>query len=384
MYDLVIKGGRVIDPAGGVDGVCDVAFEGGKVAAIAAGIGSDQASEVISAGGLLVVPGLIDLHTHVWWGGSSLSVRPEPVARRSGATTLVDAGSAGPGNFHGFRELIIEPSPVRILPYLNISFAGIYAFSKTVMVGECADIRLLDARTCFEVASANRDLVVGIKVRVGRNTSEALGNFPLEIAIDVAGELGLPVMAHIDFPPPTRRDMLDRLRPGDVLTHCFRPFPNAPVRRGEIKPEMIEARERGIIFDIGHGMGGFGFASTRPMLDGGFMPDVISSDVHILCEHGPAFDLLHSMNKLFGLGMPLEEVIAAATARPAAALHRTDIGTLAKGAAGDAAVFEMADGSFDYLDVLGERMSASKRLELRHIVKGGRLWHSAKGGPGGH
>jgi dihydroorotase len=176
--------------------------------------------------------------------------------------------------------------------------------------------------------------------------------------------------------------MLDRLRPGDVLTHCFRPFPNAPVRRGEIKPEMIRARERGIIFDIGHGMGGFGFASTRPMLEGGFMPDVISSDVHILCEHGPAFDLLHSMNKLFGLGMPLEEVIAAATARPAAALRRTDIGTLAKGAAGDAALFELTGGSFDYVDVMGERMRADRRLELRHIVKGGRLWHSAEAGPG--
>jgi dihydroorotase len=351
MYDLVIKGGKVIDPAQGIDGAFDVAFEGGKVAAIKPGIASDRAREVLSASGLIVVPGLIDLHTHVWWGGSSLSVRPEPVARRSGATTLVDAGSAGPGNFHGFRELIIEPSPVRILPYLNISFAGIYAFSKSVMVGECSDIRLLDARTCFEVAA----------------------------------ELGLPVMAHIDFPPPSRRDMLDRLRPGDVLTHCFRPFPNAPVRRGEIKPEMTLARERGIIFDIGHGMGGFGFASTRPMLDGGFMPDVISSDVHILCEHGPAFDLLHSMNKLFGLGMPLGEVIAAATARPAAALRRTDLGTLAAGAVGDAALFELTEGSYDYVDVMGERMTAGRRLELRHIVKGGRLWHSPDaGGPGIH
>jgi dihydroorotase len=382
MYDLVIKGGRLIDPAQGIDGAFDVAFEGKTVAAIAPAIASDQAREVISGSGLIVVPGLIDLHTHVWWGGSSLSVRPEPVAHRSGATTLVDAGSAGPGNFHGFRELIIEPSPIRILPYLNISFAGIYAFSRTVMVGECSDIRLLDARTCLEVATANRDLVVGIKVRVGRNTSEAFGNYPLEIAIEVADELGLPVMAHIDFPPPKRSDMLDRLRPGDVLTHCFRPFPNAPVRRGEIRREMIEARERGIVFDIGHGMGGFGFASTRPMLAGGFMPDVISSDVHVLCEHGPAFDLLHSLNKLMGLGMPLEEVIAATTARPAAALRRPDIGTLAKGAAGDAALLELIDGSFDDIDVLGERMVADRRLELRHIVKGGCLWHSPESGSG--
>ena len=229
-----------------------------------------------------MVPGLIDLHTHVYWGGTSLSVRPEPVARRSGATTLVDAGSAGPGNFHGFREFVIEPSAVRILPYLNISFAGIFAFSKSVMVGECSDVRLLDARACLEVAEQHRDLIVGIKVRVGRNTSEGYGVFPLELAVEVAEELALPVMAHIDFPPPRRRDMLERLRPGDVLTHCFRPFPNAPAVRGEPREEMLEARARGVLFDLGHGMGGFGFAATRPMLDAGFLPDVISSDVHVL------------------------------------------------------------------------------------------------------
>jgi dihydroorotase len=217
MYDLVITGGRVIDPAQGLDGRYDVAFAGGKVAEVAPGIDPALATATVSAAGALVVPGLIDLHTHVYWGGTSLSVRPEPVARRSGATTLVDAGSAGPGNFQGFREFVIEPSAVRILPYLNISFAGIFAFSKSVMVGECSDVRLLDARACLEVAEQHRNLIVGIKVRVGRNTSEGYGVFPLELAVEVAEELALPVMAHIDFPPPRRRDMLERLRPGDVL-----------------------------------------------------------------------------------------------------------------------------------------------------------------------
>jgi dihydroorotase len=378
MYDLVIKGGRVIDPAQGLDGARDVAFQGGKVAAVEPDIDPAAAREVISAAGMLVVPGLIDLHTHVWWGGTSLSVRPEPVARRSGATTLVDAGSAGPGNFHGFRELIIERSPVRILPYLNVSFAGIFAFSSSVMVGECSDVRLLDARECLRVAAGHKDLVVGIKVRVGRNTSEANGSFPLDLAIEVAEELDLPVMAHIDFPPPSRKDMLDRLRPGDVLTHCFRPFPNAPVRRGEVRPEMIEARERGIVFDIGHGMGGFGFASTRPMLEAGFLPDVISSDVHVLSEHGPAFDLLHTMSKLWCLGVPLLEVIRAATTRPAEALRRPDLGTLKPGAAGDAALLEVREGKFDYVDVMGERIIGERRLEVRRIVLGGRLWHEVE------
>ncbi len=374
MYDLVIRGGRVIDPAAGRDQQCDVAFKDGKVAAVEPVIEAGEARDVVAADGRLVVPGLIDLHTHVYWGGTSLSVRPEPVARRSGATTLVDAGSAGPGNFHGFRAHIIERSPVRILPYLNISFAGIFAFSKSVMVGECSDVRLLDARECLEVAERHRDLVVGIKVRVGRNTSEGYGVFPLELAIEVAQELGLPVMAHIDFPPPSRKDMLARLRPGDVLTHCYRPFPNAPVVQGEVRPEMWEARARGVIFDIGHGMGGFGFASTRPMLEAGFLPDVISSDIHILCEHGPAFDLLHAMSKLWCLGMPLVEVIRAATARPAEALRRTDLGTLAPGAVGDAVVLNQASGAFDYVDVLGERITGERRLEVEAIVLGGRLW----------
>jgi dihydroorotase len=374
MYDLVIRGGRLIDPAEGLDQRRDVAFQDGKVAAVAPTIEAREAREVIAADGRLVVPGLIDLHTHVWWGGTSLSVRPEPVARRSGATTLVDAGSAGPGNFHGFRAHVIERCPVRILPYLNISFAGIFAFSRSVMVGECSDVRLLDARECLEVAQRNRDLIVGIKVRVGRNTSEGYGVFPLELAIEVADELALPVMAHIDFPPPSRQDMLARLRPGDVLTHCYRPFPNAPVVRGEVRPEMWEARERGVIFDIGHGMGGFGFASTRPMLEAGFLPDVISSDVHVLCEHGPAFDLLHTMSKLMCLGMPLVEVIRAATARPAGALRRKELGTLAPGAAGDAAILRLAEGAFDYVDVMGERITGDRRLEVEAIVLGGRLW----------
>jgi dihydroorotase len=378
VYDLLILGGRVVDPGQGLDGRYDVAFCGGKVAEVAPSLGAARAAGTITADGALVVPGLIDLHTHVYWGATSLSVRPEPVARRSGATTLVDAGSAGAGNFHGFREFVIERAPIRILPYLNISFAGIFAFSKSVMVGETSDVRLLDARECLEVAKQHQDLIVGIKVRIGRNTSESHGVFPLELAVEVAEELALPVMAHIDFPPPRRRDMLDRLRPGDVLTHCFRPFPNAPVVRGEVRAEMLEARERGVLFDLGHGMGGFGFASTRPMLEAGFLPDVISSDVHTLSEHGPAFDLLHTMSKLHCLGMSLPEVISAATLRPAEALRRPALGTLAPGAVGDAAVLDVVEGSFDYIDVLGEHIAGERRLEVRHVIVGGALWHSAK------
>ena len=230
MAELVLRGGRVIDPASGRDATADIAFGDGKVSAVGHDLAGSGA-EIVDARGFLVVPGLIDLHTHVYWGGTSLGVDAAEVARRSGTTTFVDAGSAGPGNFHGFRRHVIEPSPLRIIPFLNISFPGIFAFSASVMVGECADLRLLDLRECVRVIKANRDLIAGVKVRVGRNAGGASGAAPLDMALEVAEESALPVMAHLDNPPPSRLEVLSRLRRGDILTHCFRPFPNAPVGR---------------------------------------------------------------------------------------------------------------------------------------------------------
>ena len=375
MSDLVLRGGRVIDPACGRDEIADVAFGDGKVS----GFGRDLragGAEIIDARGLLVVPGLIDLHTHVYWGGTSLGVDASEVARRSGTTTFVDAGSAGPGNFPGFRRHVIEASPLRIIPFLNVSFPGIFAFSAGVMVGECADLRLLDPRECVRVVKANRDLVAGVKVRVGRNAGGASGAAPLDMALEVAEETGLPVMGHLDHPPPSRLEVLSRLRRGDILTHCFRPFPNAPVEAGgRIREEVLEARRRGVIFDIGHGSGSFGFRTAEAMLAAGFLPDAISSDVHTLSINGPAFDQLVTMSKFLCLGMELVDVIRASTAAPAAALGRTNIGRLEIGAAGDATLLEMAEGEFDYRDVLGETRKGQWRLNVRGLVVGGRWWH---------
>jgi dihydroorotase len=375
MSDLVLRGGRVIDPASGRDEIAEVAFGSGKVS----GVGRDLragGAEITDARGLLVVPGLIDLHTHVYWGGTSLGVDASEVARRSGTTTFVDAGSAGPGNFHGFRRHVIEASPLRIIPFLNISFPGIFAFSAGVMVGECADLRLLDPRECVRVVKANRDLIAGVKVRVGRNAGGAAGAAPLDMALEVAEETGLPVMAHLDHPPPSRLEVLSRLRRGDILTHCFRPFPNAPVEGdGRIREEVLEARRRGVIFDIGHGGGSFGFHTAEAMLAAGFLPDAISSDVHTLSINGPAFDQLVTMSKFLCLGMALVDVVRASTAAPAAALGRTDIGRLEIGAAGDATVLELAEGEFEYRDVLGETRQGRQRLNVRGLVVGGRWWH---------
>src|SRR5882762_3820133 len=295
-YDLILKGGRVIDPSQNIDRVTDVAFSGGKVAKV----GNDltDATEVRDVKGYIVSPGLIDLHTHVYWGGTSLGIDAEEFCRMSGVTTCIDTGSAGPGNFAGFRKHVIEPSAVRILAYLHVSFAGIYAFSRTVMVGESEELRLMAPAEAVQVAEANRDLIIGIKVRVGRNSSGTSGTAPLDIALQAANEVGLPLMCHIDFPPPSYEDVLERLRPGDVLTHAFRPFPNAPVdSQGRVKDAVLQARERGILFDIGHGKGSFAFKTARGMLANGFYPDTISSDVHVLCIDGPAFDQVTTMSK---------------------------------------------------------------------------------------
>jgi len=376
MGELVLRGGRVIDPSQNLDGTADVVFADGRVKALGRDAHHARDAEVRDAKGLIVTPGLIDLHTHVYWGGTSLGVDAAALARKSGTTTFVDAGSAGPGNFMGFRRHVIEPAPVRILPYLNISFAGIYAFSASVMVGECSDVRLLDLRECRRVAEANRDLVVGIKVRVGKGAGGSSGVAPLDMALEVAEAVGLPVMCHLDFPPPSRLEVMSRLRKGDVLTHCFRPFPNAPsAPQGGVREEILAARERGVVFDIGHGQGSFGFGTARAMLAAGFLPDVISSDVHSLSINGPAFDLLHTLSKFVVLGVPLPQVIRAATSAPAAAINRPELGSFRPGAVGDATLISIEEGEFTYHDVLAEPLTGNKRLAARGVVVGGKWWH---------
>ena len=376
-YDLLLKGGHVIDPAAGRDGIADVAFKDGKVAAVAERISEAEAREVRSAQGLHVVPGLIDLHAHVYVGGTTYSVDPDKLGHASGMTTAVDAGSAGAANIRGLVDHQQRLTDVRILAFVNLAYPGIYGDLRAVYIAEAADLHLLNVPHVVKTLKTWPDSVVGIKIRIGRSSTGALGAMPLHLAIAASEQAGnAPVMAHIGADmPPRLEEILDPLRKGDIVTHCYTPKMNKPLTtKGQLRDCMVAGRERGVIMDVGHGAGSFGFDICRAMLDLGFTPDVISSDVHLSSADGPAYDVLVTMSKFLCLGLPLADVIRAATAAPAAAMRRTDIGTLKVGAAGDAVLLEIKKGPVVYVDAIGGEMKADKRLVPRGVVLHGKWW----------
>lgn len=362
-YDFVLKGGRVLDERNGIDGVFDVAIKAGKVAAIGASL-QPGAARVEDVSGSIVAPGLIDIHTHVYHKATSLSVDPGLVARRSGLTTMVDAGSAGAGNYDGFRDYVMTPSPYRILAFLNISFPGIFGFDKGVSIGEAKLREMLPVDRCVAKIEANRDRIVGVKVRIGGPVTGDLGLGALEVALQAAEAAGLPLMTHIGTAPPSYADVVSMLRPGDILTHCFRPDPNSAVGSdGRILSEVRAARERGVLFDIAHGMGAFGYQTTERALQQGFLPDLISSDVHVIAIEGPGFDLLHTMSKLLNCGLTLPEVIGMSTSRPALAIRRPELGHLGVGASADITVLRQVESNYVFEDVVGAKRQGVTLLQ---------------------
>jgi dihydroorotase len=371
-YDLILAGGRVVDPRHGIDAMKDIGIRDGFVAVVADRLPRDPATPIDDVSGSIVAPGLIDIHTHVYHKATSYGVDPDPVARRSAVTTLVDAGSAGASNLAGLKDFVAARSRFRLLAYVNISFPGIFAFDSALSVGEATNRDLLHVDRCVEAIEAYRDFVVGVKVRMGGRTSGDVGIEALDRALAAAERVGMPVMTHIGAPPPSYADVLDRLRPGDILTHCFRPAPNAPVdRSGRILDSLRSARRRGVLFDIGHGMGAFGFDSAEAALADGFPPDIISSDVHVMSIDGPAYDLLHTMSKMLVCGVAMEDAIAMTTDRPARAMQREDLGHLGEGAVADISVLDLVEIALPFVDVTGVRRDGAKLLKPRALYRAG-------------
>ncbi|MFN8520087.1 MAG: amidohydrolase/deacetylase family metallohydrolase [Chloroflexota bacterium] len=359
-HDLVIHGGSLIDPGSHGHARLDLAIGHGRVTDVAPAIGTSGALDSFDASGLLVVPGLVDLHVHVYWGGADLSVEPGPHDLARGVTTMVDAGSSGANNFPAFRRFIMEPFAGTILAFLNIAVMG----QADPDLGELHDIRYAKVDRAIEVARANPDRVVGLKVRVSEQLAGRNGVEAVRLAREAGTAIGRPVMVHIGGSTAPIEEILALLGPGDIVTHAFTGWePGLVDTTQRVIPAAREARARGVLFDVGHGRGSFAFGRAEAALADGFRPDTISTDLHRFNVPTPVTDLTTTMSKFLYLGLPLEEVVAATTATPAAAIGRSGaVGTLRVGATADVTVLRLEEGSFVLEDSYGATVTARQRL----------------------
>jgi dihydroorotase len=366
-FDLLIKGGDVVDPGGDQRGRLDVAIAGDKVAAVGRDLPTENAREVVDASGQIVTPGLIDLHTHVYWGVTYWGVEADPIAARTGVTTWLDVGSSGSYSLPGFRRWIAEPSQSRIYALINASCIGLVGPTYELSNLDYADVPLAE-----RVTNENRDLVLGIKARIDRNTTRGTGIEPLRRARDLADRVRLPLMVHIGAAPPGLEEIVELMRPGDILTHCFTGNDNRVVdSERKLLPYVKELWERGLVMDIGHGTGSFSFDTAEAMLASGLPPDVISSDIHQMSVQGPMFDLPNTLAKFLALGMSLEDVVERATVRPARVMGKPELGTLKVGGPADVALFQLREGSFTYYDVAMKARSGKVQLDNTLTIVGG-------------
>jgi dihydroorotase len=370
-YDLLLKGGHVVDGRNNIDAVRDVAIKGGRIAAVEASIAAGDAAKVLDVTGLLVTPGLVDIHVHVFhtslvpaaWAGDN-SVQPDLISFRTGVTTMVDAGSSGYRNFPQFRATVIDRAQTRILALINIAGYGMM----TNLVEQDTTDMLADKTA--EMARRNKDVVVGIKTAHYEKPDWT----SVDRAIEAAGLASVPVMVDFGFfrtERPYWQLVTSRLRPGDISTHMFRGSVPWVGRDGKLYSYLQKARERGVRFDVGHGGGSFVMRNAVPAIAQGFYPDTISTDLHFGSMNAGMMDMPTTMSKLLAIGMPLREVLVRSTWTPAQTIGRTDLGHLSVGAIADVAALRLLEGDFAYRDQGNGRVRGRQRLQAELTLKDG-------------
>jgi dihydroorotase len=364
-YDVLLKGGHVIDPKNGVNARRDVAISGGRIAAVAPAIDAKRARKTIDVAGMYVAPGFIDIHAH-FWGTAGYWLHPDSHTLRAGVTTAVDAGGSGWRNFPEFRDTIIRPAAVRVLAWLNIVGRGMDGREAEQSVDD------MSPKAAADMIRSNRDIIVGIKT--------AHYDGPEWIAVErsvAAGKLAnVPVMVDFGtFRPerPFEELVTQKLRPGDISTHLY--LNSVPMldERGAVRQYLFEARKRGVLFDTGHGQGSFLFRLAVPAIRQGFLPDTISTDLHTGSMNAGMKDMSVVMSKFLSMGIPLEDVIAKSTWAAARAIRREEFGHLSPGASADVAVFRIDEGKFGYVDSYKAKFSGTKRLVCELTLREGKV-----------
>lgn len=373
-FDLVIANGDVVDPSQRLRGTRDIGIKNGQVAVISAGIAPDRAVQRIDAGGRLVTPGLVDLHTHLM-PHIGIGLPADELVGITAVTTAISAGDAGANTFGAFTHWAKPQTRTRLYAFVHIASIGL---AGGLAPGELLNIDYAIVDACAKTVAENADVVLGVKVRITDSVVGQNGLEPLRRAIRAATMAGpqFRVMCHIGAAPGSMPDLLDLLRPGDILTHAYSGAGNNIVQNGQLLPAAKAAKARGVIFDVGHGGGSFDYTVCEPAMQQGAPPDTISSDIHAVSINTPGYPTLPNvMSKFLGLGLPLEEVVARATWEPAKIIGRVPgLGTLMVGAPADISIFNLVDGPTEFVDTRNNKRSGTKKLVPWLTVKGGRPW----------
>ena len=378
-FDLVIKGGEAIDPTQKLRGKRDIGIRYGMIEAVETDIPAERALKLLDASGKLVTPGLIDLHSHVFPYGSAIGIPADELIPFQGTTTMVSAGDAGANNFAAFRRYTVAQTRTRLYAFVHIANMGLAAFP----VPELYNIDFAQVEATAKTIAENSDIAIGVKVRMSENVIARNGIEPLRRAVEAAEKAGggAKVMAHIGGveTPKLMSDILDLLRPGDIMTHAYSGAPNISgaftniVQDGKLLPAALAAKQRGVIFDVGHGGGSFDYTVAEAAIAGGAGPDTISSDIHVFSGNTPGMPYLTwVMSKFLNLGFSLEQVITMTTINPAKVINRNPkLGTLQLGAPGDVSVLEVIEGPVEFVDTRKNARQGNVQIKPVTVVLAG-------------